>query len=390
MPSFPDEPARDAAAARADASRQQGEQRATRLAFLVAGVGLAAWAPLVPLAKARTGADDGLLGLLLLCLGAGSVVAMPLAGALASRFGCRRVVVGAAVLICITLPLLATLPTLALLAAALFVFGAGMGLLDCTMNIQAVIVERASGRAMMSGFHGLFSVGGIVGAAGVSALLGAGLPPLAATLGVAALIAGATALAWPHLLANRAPPGGPLFAMPRGIVLFIGLLCFVTFLAEGAMLDWSAVFLTDIRRIDPAHAGWGYAAFAVTMSLGRLTGDAVVRRLGPRTVVALGGVVAAAGLLLATAHPDWRAAIAGFALVGAGCANIVPVMYSWVGRQTAMPEHLAVPAITTVGYAGILLGPAAIGWLAQASSLTAAFVGVALLMAGVALSAARL
>jgi MFS family permease len=377
------------ASAALQARRQRGEQRATRLAFFVAGVALAAWAPLVPLAKGRSGAGDGQLGLLLLCLGAGSIAAMPLAGALASRIGCRRVILGATVLICAMLPLLATLPTLTELALALFVFGAGMGALDCTMNIQAVAVERASGRTLMSGFHGLFSVGGIVGAAGVGALLGAGLSPLAATLGVAVMIALAMAAARPHLLGEKMS-AGPVLARPHGIVLFIGLLCFVTFLAEGAMLDWSAVFLTDQHALTPARAAWGYAAFACTMTLGRLTGDAVVRKLGHRPVVALGGACASAGLLLATLHPDWRAALAGFALVGAGCANIVPVMYSLVGRQTTMPVQVAVPAITTVGYAGILLGPAAIGWLAQFSSLATAFCAVAALLAAVAISAARL
>jgi predicted MFS family arabinose efflux permease len=372
------------------AARQRHEQTATRLAFFIAGFGMAAWAPLVPLAKARTGADDGQLGLLLLCLGAGSILAMPLAGALAGRFGCRRVVIASTVLIGLTLPLLATLPSLSALGLALFVFGAGMGALDCTMNLQAVIVERESGRTLMSGFHGLFSLGGIAGAAGVSALLGAGASPLAATLVVAALIAGAIVRAAPHLLARGAAAAGPFFAVPRGIVLLLGAMCFVVFLAEGAMLDWSAVFLADVRALPAAQAGWGYAAFAVTMTIGRLTGDRIVRRLGHRAVVMLGGFCAAAGFGLATALPEWQAALVGFALIGAGCANIVPVMYSMVGRQQVMPERLAVPAITTVGYAGILLGPALIGGVARASSLPVAFLGVAALLVAVAMAGGRL
>ncbi len=370
--------------------RQRGEQRATRIAFFIAGFGMAAWAPLVPLAKARVGADDSQLGLMLLCLGAGSILAMPMAGALTSRFGCRRVVEVSTGLVCLALPLLATLPDLRTLALALFVFGVGIGSLDCAMNIQAVIVERASGRTMMSGFHGLFSVGGMAGAAGVSALLGAGASPLVATLGVVALIVLALTWAVPRLLRHRGETTGPLFAVPRGFVLLLGVLCFIVFLAEGAMLDWSAVFLTDARGLSPAQAGWGYAAFSVTMTVGRLTGDRIVRRLGHRTVVLLGGLCAAAGLMVATLLPQWQAALAGFALVGAGCSNIVPVMYSLVGRQRVMPESLAVPAITTVGYAGILLGPALIGWMAGASSLPAAFMAVAVLLLGVAASAFRL
>jgi len=148
------------------------EQMSTRIAFFIAGFGIAAWAPLVPYAKARAGLDEGTLGLLLLCLGVGSILAMPIAGALAGRFGCRKVMAGGTLLICLALPLLATLTSIPLLMAALFMFGAGLGGVDSTVNLQAVIVERASGKTMMSGFHGLFSLGGIVGAAGVSALLG--------------------------------------------------------------------------------------------------------------------------------------------------------------------------------------------------------------------------
>jgi predicted MFS family arabinose efflux permease len=351
---------------------------------------MAAWAPLVPFAKARAGLDEGMLGLLLLCLGAGSIVAMPLAGALASRFGCRRVLIAASLSVCVTLPLLAIVSSLPWLALVLFAFGAGVGSVDCTVNIQAVIVERASGRTMMSGFHGLFSVGGILGAAGVSALLSFGVSPGAATLCVVALILLALVAAAPHFLRYGGHSNGPAFAVPRGMVLFIGLLCFVVFLTEGAMLDWSAVFLVEMRNVDFSRAGLGYAAFATTMTIGRLSGDAIVRRLGNKVVVGLGGMCAAAGLGVATLSPAWQVAVVGYALVGIGCSNIVPVMYSLVGKQAVMPEAVAVSAITTMGYAGILLGPALIGFVAHATSLTTAFLVVAASLLCVSASARTL
>lgn len=363
------------------------EQRSTRLAFFIAGIGVAAWAPLVPYAKARAGLDDGTLGLLLLCLGVGSIIAMPVAGALAARFGCRRVLTVGTLLIALSLPLLATVSGMAALVATLFVFGAGLGAVDSTANLQAVIVERASGKTMMSGFHGLFSLGGILGAAGVAALLGLGLSPLGATLAVVVLILTALIKAAPHLLTQRMQSPGPAFAVPHGVVLFIGVLCFIVFLAEGAMLDWSAVYLTAERGLDTAYAGLGYAAFALTMTVGRLTGDAIVRRVGAKRVIVWGGLTAAAGLALATLVPAWEAALIGYALVGAGCSNIVPVLYTAVGKQTLMPESIAIPAITTLGYAGILAGPALIGFIAHGSSLNLAFMLVALLLLGVAASA---
>jgi MFS family permease len=364
----------------------QAEQFSTRVVFFIAGFGLAAWAPLVPYAKARIGLDEGTLGLLLLCLGLGSIIAMPLAGALAARFGCRHVLTVSTLLVCLCLPLLATVSSLALFIATLFVFGASLGALDCTINIQAIIVERASGKTMMSGFHGLFSLGGIAGAAGVSGVLALGASPLIAMAVVVACVLIALIKARSHLLTYGSESDGPAFAMPHGVVLFIGLLCFTVFLTEGAMLDWSAVFLSSLRGVETAYAGLGYAVFALTMTLGRLSGDVIVQRVGANRVIILGGLCASAGLSLATLVPAWEAALLGYALVGAGCSNIVPVCYSAVGRQRTMPENVAVPAITTLGYGGILVGPAAIGFVAHLSSLELAFMIIAIMLIGVAAS----
>ena len=356
----------------ATASPGRQAQISTRIAFFIAGFAMAAWAPLVPLAKARAQLSEGSLGLLLLGLGAGSILAMPLAGYLCARWGCRRVIVGASMLICLMLPLLASAATLPLLIAAVLLFGAGMGAIDCAMNIQAVLVEKASGRPMMSGFHGLFSVGGILGAGGMTALLALGLTPTLAALCVVAVTLAAVIKAAPHLLPYGNESDGPLFAVPRGIVLFLGALCFIVFLTEGAMLDWSAVFLVSERGMEPAYAGLGYAAFATTMTIGRLTGDAIVARVGGARVTFFGGLCAAAGLALSLAVPAWPAALLGYALIGAGCSNIVPVLFTAVGRQTTMPQSAAIPAMTSLGYAGILVGPAFIGFVAHGSSLSIA------------------
>jgi len=368
----------------ASGSIGRAEQFSTRVAFFIAGFGGAVWAGLVPFAKTRTGLEAGGLGLLLLAFGIGSIVAMPLAGALAGKYGCRRVLVAASLLVCIALPALASVSSPMLLAVALLVLGAGVGSVDCVVNIQAVIVERAAGRALMSGFHGLFSVGGIAGAAGCAGILSLGGTPV--TVSLAAIVFTAAMLAWaaPHFLAFGGNTAGPAFALPHGVVLFIGILCFIVFLTEGAILDWSAVFLTFTRGADPAHAGFGYAAFATTMTIGRLGGDAIVRRVSRTTIILAGALLAASGLLVATLVPSVVAAMAGFALVGAGCSNIVPVLYSAIGRQTLMPESVAVPAVTTLGYAGILLGPASIGFIAHVASLPAAFLIISLLLIGVA------
>jgi MFS family permease len=365
------------------------EQSSTRIVFFVAGFSTAAWAPLVPFAKARAGIDVGTLGLLLLCLGLGSITAMPPAGALAARFGCRRVITAWGVPLCLCLPLLGSASNPALLAAALFFFGAAIGSIDVTMNIQAIIVERSSGRSMMSGFHGMFSIGGIVGPACVAAVLAAGGSPLVATGCVVTIVIVSLAMAAPFLLPYGSKSYGPMFALPHGIMLLIGILCFIAFLAEGAMIDWSAVFLTSVRGMRAAYAGLGYATFSLAMTVGRLTGDRIVQRLGGGNVIVLGGLCATAGFAIATVVPFWETTLVAYALVGIGCSNIVPVLFTSVGRQNSMPEHIAVPAMTTLGYAGILIGPAAIGFEAQVASLSAAFLMLTILQFSVVLCGRR-
>ncbi|MEI2794779.1 MFS transporter [Pseudoxanthomonas sp. F11] len=378
---------------RAGADRPGARERiATRLAFFIAGFAVSAWAPLIPFAKRRLALDDAQLGLMLLCLGIGSVLMMPLAGGLAARFGCRRTILAAGTVICLCLPALMLAPSIPVLAAALAVFGAGLGVLDVVMNLQAVIVERASGRAMMSGFHGMYSVGGIAGAGGVAGALAWGASPLGAITGTAVLAALLLAAARSGLLAQGGEGDHPAFVLPRGRVLLLGAVCFAMFLSEGAVLDWSAVFLSTVRHADPATAGFGYVAFAVTMTLGRLSGDRIVQAWGAFRVVVCGALVAASGFAVAILCTSPMAGLAGFALVGAGAANVVPVMFSAAGRQHDMPTHLAVAAVTTMGYAGVLLGPAALGFVAKATSLPMAFgllVALLLCVAGAARQATR-
>jgi len=365
----------------------RAQQHATRAAFFLPGFATAAWAPLVPFAKLRTALDEGSLGLVLLCLGAGSLLAMPIAGMLAARHGCRAVMIATLAMVIATLPLLAIAPSPWTLGLALFVFGAGVGACDCVMNMQAIMVERDSGRPMMSGFHAFYSIGGAVGAGAMTALLALHLSPWLVCLFASAVMAALLAISLPHWRTDKAPSDAPLFAVPHGVVLAIGVLCFVAFLAEGAVLDWSAVFLHEVQQVDPSRAGLGYLAFAIAMTVTRLVGDGVVARLGRHRSILIGSLIAAAGFALATFASWLPLALCGYALVGLGCANIVPALFSMAGNQKVMPESLAIPAITTLGYAGVLAGPALIGFVAQASSLVFAFSAVAVTLVCIGLAA---
>ncbi|WP_312055683.1 MFS transporter [Pantoea brenneri] len=353
---------------------------ATRVVFFLAGFVTATWAVIVPFARANTGVNEAVLGTLLLCLGMGALIAMPVTGLLTSRFGCRRVILVAIGLIIISMPWLSVLNDPLWLALALLVFGVGIGVTDCAMNIQAILVEKQSPVPLMSGFHGMYSVGGIAGAGLMTLLLAMGLSVLVSCLLVVAAVVLMTLYSAAGLLSYANPSEGPAFAIPRGSVLIIGIICFAVFLTEGTVLDWSAVYLTDVRAIPEALGGLGYTFFAVAMTAARLTGDRIILSLGRFPVVLGGALIAAAGLAIVTFISSWPLALLGYALVGAGCANIVPVMFSAAGQQTVMPQSIAVPAITTLGYMGVLSGPAVIGYVAHFTHLSFAFSLIILLM----------
>jgi fucose permease len=369
------------------------EQISTRFAFLITGLAMSAWAPLIPFVKARLAIGESTLGLLILCFGIGSLMAMPVTNLLVNRYGCRRVITSSLSLMCVSLVCLAISPSVPGMAINLLIFGMMLGATDVAMNMQAVVVEKASGRAMMSGFHGFYSLGGIFGAVVMSALMWLGLSPFHAILSITAVLILMLAYCAKNLLPKNDTQSSdqrePFFVVPRGTVLLIGSLCFVAFLAEGAVLDWSAVFLNTVRAIDPVYAGLGFAGFSVAMTIGRFTGDKVVNTLGGTQVIFWGGLCAATGFLLVIFIPFSAASFIGFILVGMGASNIVPVLFTAAGNQSSMPMGLAISAVVSMGYAGLLAGPASIGFIAELSSLKVSFGVVALGLIALAASAKK-
>jgi predicted MFS family arabinose efflux permease len=371
-----------------DRSKRVGsrEQWATYLAFLSTGALIAAWAPLVPFAKFRLGIDEGELGVLLLFLGGGSLVAMPLTGLLTARFGCRLIIICGTLVTAAVLPFLAVGTSFTGMAVALAVFGGAIGTIDVAMNVQAVIVEKRMGLSLMSRFHACYSIGGFIGAGGISALLKLGYSSLQASLALGLLMVAAVSSRAMGFIpyANDGGKITPLFAVPRPLVLFIGLFTALVFMAEGAVLDWSGVFLLQYRGAETYAAGYGYAAFAVAITAGRLVGDRLVDAVGGRRVVLGGGLISAIGFAVALALPSQLFTLFGFMLVGFGAANIVPLMFKAAGLQTLMPATLAIAAVTTLGYGGYMLGPALIGFVAHFLDLRVAFSMLAATMVFVA------
>ena len=364
-------------------------QHSTRALFFIGGFGAASWAPLVPLLRERLAIGEDVLGMLLLCIGIGSLLTMPLSGAAAVRFGCRKTLSVAATVFALFLLVLCQVDNMVLAAVSLLVFGAMMGCIDVVINIQAVLVEKAAKRRLMSGMHALWSVGGFIGAGLFGIWVGTlGLTPLISTCIAVGIMLLTLAFFARHLLPFGGEGGGAMVAIPRGIVAFVGVVACIAFLMEGAIMDWSGVFLTTVRGFDLSLAGMGFTVFSAAMLVMRLLGDVTVQWLGQKPVVVGGSLLAFLGFLLVIFAPGSLLLYIGFFAIGIGSANIVPVFFSLLGKQQDMPISMAVPAVSTLGYLGILMGPAAIGFLAHQTSLYAAFGLLAALVAAQAAVAA--
>lgn len=370
---------------RADLAR-----RAVSAVFLVNGALFATWAVLIPSVRDRLGLSEVQVGLALLAIGLGSLVSMPLTGGWTARFGSHRVTRVAVVGCMLALALPFLMPDLLTLIVALALLGALNGALDVAMNAQGVTVEKALTRPILSRLHAYFSLGGVLGA-----LLGAALVGRVPILAHVGLVVGVTTLAGliagrlllPDPPAEGADPAGkfPEFQSRAPLspaVLLLGGLCFLGMLAEGANYDWAALYFRDVLEVTGGGVGLGYTAFVAAMTLGRWFGDRVRTRLGDEVTVRGGALLTALGLGAALLVRDPWLAAAGFALSGLGLSNVVPVMYGLAGHALA---GRGIAQVATIGYAGFLLGPPAIGFIAGQVGLAAAL-GVAL--AGAALVAA--
>src|SRR5258707_3268696 len=309
---------------------QSSLPRAARLAvaafFFLIGAVFATWATRIPAVQARLALSPGELGLALLGTAAGELVSMNLAGYLAERFGSRSITVIAALFFCAMLPVLALALSLQAVVATLLLFGAGCGSVNVAMNTQGVVVERRYGRSIFNSFHACYSLGGLSGALAGGLVAAHGIAPLPHFLGVALIGIILTLFAARFLLPARADAQGTgvTFARPTRTLLALGLVAFCVVLGEGAMAGWSAVYLNNTLRAGVGLAAAGYAAFSIVMAVGRGLGDRLTNRLGPGTMVRLGGLIAASGLTLALLVTWVPLALLGFGLVGAGFSVIFP------------------------------------------------------------------
>jgi predicted MFS family arabinose efflux permease len=361
--------------------RPHAARIATSALFFANGAGAANWVVRIPAVQDNLNLSTGALGAALLCIALGSLVAMPLTGLFVARAGSKTVSRAAALAFFLALPLPALAPDFPLFVGGLLIFGATTGSLDVSMNSQGVTVELQYGRPIMSSYHALFSLGGLVGAAIGGLIAGWGIAPGPHLVG-AAVVLGACALGISHwMLGANADvvEHGPMFARPTRALAALGVVAFCVLMGEGAVSDWSAIYLRRIVGTGPGLAAAGFAVFSLTMAFGRLGGDYLVGRLGPMVPVRAGGAVAAVGVILAVLAPWPPTVLIGFALVGLGFSFVFPVVVSAAARTPGTAASVAISAISTTGYFGFLVGPPLIGLTAEIIGLRSALLIVATL-----------
>lgn len=355
------------------------QRRSHRIAvssfFFLAGICFFSWASRIPDIQAGLLLNNAALGGILLCLPVGLLTSLPVAGFLVAKYGSRVIVILAAVLYSVTLPLLGFANSSITLMIVLFIFGFGGNMLNISMNTQAVGTEKFYEKPIMASFHGIWSMGGFAGGA-----IGTLMVRYHVTPSIHFLFITGIAIVILIIFTNRLIPKDgnrdkqqPIFARPDKTILNFGLIAFCAMICEGAMSDWSGVYFAKIVKPDMRWITVGFTAYVSTMATGRFVGDWVAYKIGMKKMLQLSGVLTASGLLLAVFFPFFISATIGFLIVGAGVSSVVPLIYSTVGKSKVMSPGVAIAAVSTIGYLGFLIGPPFIGFIAQVTSLRISF-----------------
>ena len=353
--------------------------------FFVFGALVGAWIPHIPDVKNALQLSNGALGNALLASGLGATAIMPITGTIIHRFGSRRVSLGGAWIACALVPFLIYEPGVVGLALNLFAAGLAYGCLDVAMNAHSVAVQRLYPKPILSAIHGWFSIGGFVGGGGAALAAKYGVSPSVHLVCNSVLLAVVVWVAGFYMLPNDVDKDaeGPKFVLPHGILLVIGVMCLFAFVAEGGSLDWAAVYLRNARHATAELGALATSYTSFAMAGGRLFGDGIVHRFGEKPVLLVSGAATSLGFLIAACTTSPVVAIAGFVLVGFGAANVVPILFNVAGRRPGISPGAGLAAVTTCGYAGFLLGPPVIGYVADWQSLPFAVGSLALLGLGV-------
>lgn len=340
---------------------------AVKIAFFLNGFIYANWVSRLPRIQEHFHAHDGMIGMVLFSLSLGAIVAMPFAGWVIIRNGSRTITLFSLLAYCALVPLIPLMPGIAGLMVLFLVVGAATGMLDVAMNAQAVMVEQQYRKPIMTSFHALFSIGMALGAwcSTIFTDLHLSLVVHFTSIAIASLLA----VLWVsrNLIFDKPEQkaeSGPLIRVPNAALFTVGIIALCCMIGEGAMSDWTVNYMENIAGASETLAPVGLSAFATAMTLGRIFGDSVRTRIGDANLIMGGGVLATLGLVFALIIIDPYVSIGGFFLVGLGLSTIVPIAYSIAGNAKGLPSGVGIAMVTTIGYAGFLLGPPVIGFIA--------------------------
>lgn len=344
---------------------------ATNILFFLNGISFASWASRIPDVKEFLKLGDAALGAVLFAMPIGSLSALPVAGLIINKFGSRKIALFSMLFYCVSMPLLGYANTTLQLAIALFIFGFGGDMLNISMNVQAVNVEKMQQRSIMSSFHAVFSVGFMVGAALGGFIDSENISVFnhLTFIGFSDLLVGILIYRFLIKTDQQTDNAQPLFALPdRGLVL-LGIIAFCGMLSEGAMADWSTLYYKQVLNNSSGFATAGFTAFSVMMVVGRVFGDKIVNSFGLRKTLLVNCLIVFLGMIIALISLNPISIVIGFGVTGLGLSTIVPLIYSEAGHSKTMSAGVALAAISTVGIGGFLLGPVLIGFLSEFSSL---------------------
>ena len=364
---------------------------AARFAYLSLGMAMAIWASLIPYTKIRLGVNESELGLLLLCLGLGATASMPVAGAFTAKYGCKKMQLIAIPIYYGSLFVLSFVPTPLSMVIFLTLFGAMSGLLDVVMNLQVAYLEKTVQKRLMSTLHGMYMVGVACGAGAMIILLELTKNPLFSTAICCLTILVGLLFAYQHFYPKvNSNEKVSFIVIPKGIIFFLGIVCFFLYMIEGVLMDWSALFMIEIKGVEKAQAGIGYALFAITMTAGRMIGDRLGARFGSKSLLLYGVMFCIVFFLGVAFIPNILLTYICFFMLGICAANTVPMLFSLVTKNPVGSLSNSIAAVSTIGYLGLLAGPAIMGFVAHHFGLAFVFVIMAFFLFCVALLITKL
>lgn len=348
---------------------------AVGLVFMAISILFGSWVTRIPDIKASLGFDEGTLGLSLLGMSIGALIMMPFSAWIMSKFGTGKTMFIGVIVATITMALPVFATTFWNLVGLLFLAGLLHGLTDVAMNAAAAAIEQNQRIRIMSTCHGMFSLGGMFGAilgsflAGVGVLMQWHLMSLAVFVIIVMIGFSKTLLSVEDVETEE----GKLFVIPSGALIGLAIVGFVIMMGEGAVADWSAIYIKEYLGGTAAVAGLGFAGFSFTMALGRFTGDSIVPKYGSKNIIQFGSILGAIGLVLVIFIPNIYIVIFGFTLVGLGFSCVVPILFSAAVKVPDVASGTGIAAVTTAGIFGFLIGPPSIGMIANEFSLTFAY-----------------